>query len=147
MTGNNVRSFVIDASWGTVQISGQFYKKPYQPQLIYGRDTPEQGQRVFGIILWACSLINLSCERGPGVSTIQSAYELEASSGSSLHDHGLKVLDAKCHDTAGARVGEKYLCEVKFVSTADPTERLYFDIVALSRNGNNWQLTSGLCKR
>jgi hypothetical protein len=124
-----------------------FTKKPRHPQLISERDTREQGQRVFGIVLWACSLISLSCERGPGFSTIQSAYELEASSGSSLHDSGLKVLEAKCHDTAGEGVGQKYLCEVKFVSTADPTERLYFDIVAVSRNGNNWELKSGLCKR
>jgi hypothetical protein len=141
MIGNNVRSFVIDASWGTVQISGQFTKKPRH----CARDT--RGQRVFGIVLWACSLISLSCERSPDVSTIQSAYELEASSGSSLHDSGLKVLEAKCHDNVGERAGEKYLCEVKFISTGDPTERLYFDIVAVSRNGNNWELKSGLCKR
>jgi hypothetical protein len=147
MIGNNVRSFVIDASWGTVQISGEFYKKTRHPQLICERDTREQGQRVFGIVLWACSLISLSCEHGPGVSTIQSAYELEAASGSSLHDSGLKVLEAKCHDSAGKRAGEKYLCEVKFISTGDPTERLYFDIVAVSRNGSNWELKSGLCKR
>jgi hypothetical protein len=111
------------------------------------RGTRVQGQRVFGIVLWACSLISLSCECSPDVSTIQSAYGLEASSGSGLHDNGLKVLESKCHDTAGERAGENYLCEVKFISTGDPTERLYFDIVAVSRNGNDWKLTSGLCKR
>jgi hypothetical protein len=101
----------------------------------------------FGIVLWACSLINLSCGRTPNVSIIQSAYELEASSGNSLHDRGLRVLEAKCHNDAGGRAGDKFLCEVTFISTADPTGRLYFDIVAVARNGKDWELTSGLCKR
>jgi hypothetical protein len=101
----------------------------------------------FGIVLWACSLINLSCGRTPNVSIIQSAYELEASSGNSLHDRGLRVLEAKCHNDAGGRAGDKFLCEVTFISTVDPTGRLYFDIVAVARNGKDWELTSGLCKR
>jgi hypothetical protein len=101
----------------------------------------------FGIILWACSLTSLACEPGPDVSTIQSAYEIGASSSNGLHDSGLRVLEAKCHDYAGERAGDKFLCEVKFVSTDDPTERLYFDIVAVARNGNQWELTSGLYKR
>lgn len=101
----------------------------------------------FGIVAWACALIGLSCERFPNVSIIQSAYERESSAGSRLHDRELKVLEAKCHDNAGEPAGNKFLCEVTFISTADPTERLYFDIVAVARKGDNWELTSGLCKR
>lgn len=100
-----------------------------------------------GVAVWLCSLVGLACERMPNVSIIQSAYELEASSGSRLHDGGLRVLDAKCHDRPGERIGEKFLCEVTFISTADPNQRLYFDIVAVNRDGDHWKLTSGLCKR
>jgi hypothetical protein len=97
----------------------------------------------FGIVLWACSLIGFSCDRVPNVSIIQAAYEIEASAGSSLHDRGLRVLEAKCHDYNGGQ----FLCEVTFISDSDPTERLYFDIVAVTRKGDGWELTSGLCKR
>lgn len=34
-----------------------------------------------------------------------------------------------------------------FISKADPTERLYFDIVSVARDGDGWTLKSGLCKR
>lgn len=101
----------------------------------------------FSIVLWACSLISLACEPGPDVAIIQSAYELGAASANGLHDSGLRVLETKCHPDAGAGAGERFLCEVKFISTGDPTERLYFDIAAVERNGGQWQLTSGLCKR
>jgi tripartite-type tricarboxylate transporter receptor subunit TctC len=40
-----------------------------------------------------------------------------------------------------------FLCEVTFTSKDDPTERLYFDIVAVARAGDGWELKSGLCKR
>jgi hypothetical protein len=33
------------------------------------------------------------------------------------------------------------------ISKSDPTERLYFDIVAVARVGDEWTLKSGLCKR
>jgi hypothetical protein len=100
----------------------------------------------FGIVVWACSLIGLSCEQTPNVSTIQTAYEREASSGSALHDTGLRVLEAKCHDYPGERAGNRFLCEVTFISTNDPTQRLFFDIVAVTRKSDHWELTSGLCK-
>jgi hypothetical protein len=34
-----------------------------------------------------------------------------------------------------------------FVSKSDATERLYFDIVAVARASDGWELKSGLCKR
>jgi len=77
------------------------------------------------------------------ISIVQTAYEREASAGITLHDKGLKVLKTKCHDGAG----ERFLCEVMFVSNCDPTERLYFDIVAVARTRGGWELKSGLCKR
>jgi hypothetical protein len=96
-----------------------------------------------GFILWVCSLGGLSCDSVPTVPVVQAAYEREASAGSSLHDKGLKVLTTKCHDGAGGQ----FLCEVMFVSNGDPSERLYFDIVAVARTHDGWELKSGLCKR
>jgi hypothetical protein len=91
----------------------------------------------------ACSLIGWLCAPAPGAAIIQSAYEREASTGSTLHDIGLRVLEAKCHGSDAQR----YLCEVTFTASNDPDGRLYFDIVALARQNDNWTLTSGLCKR
>jgi hypothetical protein len=91
----------------------------------------------------ACSLTGWLCAPAPGATIIQGAYDREASAGSTLHDIGLRVLDAKCHDGEGGR----YLCEVTFTASDDPNGRLYFDIVALARSHDDWTLTSGLCKR
>jgi len=94
-------------------------------------------------VVWACSLVGLSCNSVPDMATIQTAYEREASSGSTLHDRGLRVLQAKCHDDSS----DRFLCEVMFVSNTDPNGRLYFDIVAVARMAEGWELKSGLCKR
>jgi hypothetical protein len=96
-------------------------------------------------VFWACSLAGLSCgaAAGPNVATIQSAYELESSSGSSLHDKGLKVLEANCDKP----VDDQFLCQVTFLSSDDPNQRLYFDVVAVTRSDRGWELKSGLCKR
>ena len=91
---------------------------------------------------WICALVSLSCSTMPGVAVIQSAYEREEEAGSKLHDKSLQVLEAKCHDDGT----DKYLCEVTFTSKADPTERLFFDIVAVARGSDGWELKSGLCK-
>jgi hypothetical protein len=92
---------------------------------------------------WMCSLLAMSCAV-PSVAVIQSAYEREETAGSKLHDKDLQVLQAKCHDNGGS---DGYLCEVTFVSKSDPTERLFFDIVAVARADNGWVLKSGLCRR
>jgi len=104
---------------------------------------------VFGLVIWACSLLGVSCgpATDPTVSTIQAAYQLESQSSGSRHDSGLKVVEAKCHDKASDSVESSFLCEVQFISTSDPAERLYFDIVAVTRTGDDWKLLSGLCKR
>ena len=94
-------------------------------------------------IAWACSLIGLSCGTLPDMAVIQTAYEREASAGSKLHDKDLRVLTAKCHDEGKG----PFLCEVMFVSNSDPNQRLYFDIVAVARTSDGWELKSGLCKR
>ena len=94
------------------------------------------------LVYWLFGFLPFA-EAVPGLSTIQGAYEREASSQSKLHDPGLKVLESKCH--AGA--GGPFLCEVKFVSVTDPSERLYFDIVTVARTAEGWELKSGLCKR
>jgi len=97
-----------------------------------------------GFILWACSLVGMSCGAStPGVAVIQSAYEREAANGSNLHDRGLRVLEASCDDGAAGR----FLCQVTFLSNDDPSQRLYFDVVAVARTGQGWKLESGLCKR
>jgi hypothetical protein len=90
----------------------------------------------------ACSLVGWLCAAAPDAAIIQAAYEREASAGGSLHDIGLRVLNAKCH---GGDSG--YLCEVTFTASGDPNGRLYFDIVALAHSNDAWTLTSGLCKR
>ncbi len=94
------------------------------------------------VVGWMWALLAISST--PDITTIQSAYEYEASSGSTLHDKGLQVLQAKCHDNNGS---DAFLCEVTFISKGDPSERLYFDIVAVARRGDRWELKSGLCKR
>jgi hypothetical protein len=94
------------------------------------------------LIMKTCMLAGLACG-APGVSTIQAAYEQEASQGSSLHDKNLRVIEANCDDPTGGR----YLCQVTFLSTDDPNQRLYFDVVAVVRGDRGWQLKSGLCKR
>jgi hypothetical protein len=96
-----------------------------------------------GFAAWTCTLIGLACAPVPDVAIIQSAYQREAGSASKTHDQGLRVVEAKCHDAKAA----DFLCEVTFTSTDDPTERLYFDIVAVARNATGWELKSGLCKR
>jgi hypothetical protein len=88
-----------------------------------------------------CALVAISCNSVPDIAAIQTAYEREAVAGSTLHDNGLQVLQAKCHDD----VADKFLCEVTFISRGDP-ERPYFDIVVVARAGDDWKLESGLCK-
>src|SRR5262245_6974180 len=94
-------------------------------------------------IIWTCSTVGLLCGSVPDMAVIQTAYEREASAGSKLHDKDLKLLQARCRD----RVDERFLCEVVFVSNSDPNQRLYFDIVAVTRSNDGWELKSGLCKR
>ena len=97
------------------------------------------------LVVWACTLARLSCDADtlPTVATIQSAYELEVSNGSSLHDKGLRVIEASCDPP----VGGQYLCQITFLSESDPNKRLYFDVLAVSRGEGGWKLKSGLCKR
>jgi hypothetical protein len=90
-----------------------------------------------------CSLVGWLCGAAPDAPVLQAAYEREAAAGSSLHDRGLRVLTAKCHGGDSGR----YLCEVTFTASGDPNGRLYFDIVAVVRQNDEWTLTSGLCKR
>ena len=92
---------------------------------------------------WMCALVGMSCASLPDVAVIQTAYEREASAGSKLHDKDLKVLQSKCHDDGT----DRWLCEVTFISQSDPSERLFFDIVAVARTADGWELKSGLCKR
>jgi hypothetical protein len=90
---------------------------------------------------WLCALVAMSCNSVPDIAAIQTAYEREASAGSTLHDGGLQVLQAKCHDDGT----DKFLCEVTFISKGDP-ERPYFDVVTVARAAEGWELKSGLCK-
>jgi len=92
---------------------------------------------------WICALTGLSCDALPDVAVIQSAYQREETAGSKLHDKDLQVLESKCHDDGA----DKYLCEVTFISRSDPSQRLFFDIVAVARAADGWELKSGLCKR
>jgi hypothetical protein len=91
---------------------------------------------------WMCALIALSCGAAPGAAIVQSAYDREQTAGSNLHDDSLQVLQAKCRDDGA----NKYLCEITFTSKNDPAKRPFFDIVAVARVADGWELTSGLCK-
>src|SRR5260370_17550733 len=92
---------------------------------------------------WICALVSISCRSVPDLVTIQSVYDREASAGSTLHDKGLQVLQAKCHDAST----DGFLCEITFISKGDPAERLYFDIVAVARAGDGWDFKSGPANR
>ena len=97
-------------------------------------------------LVWACSVVGISCGLLPDVAVIQTAYDREEAAGSTLHSKDLKVLQVKCHDNPGGLL----LCEVTFtVANAgqDSDQRLYFDVVAVARTPDGWALKSGLCRR
>lgn len=98
-------------------------------------------------IVWVCGLAGLSCASAdaaaPSVSIIQSAYEREAASGSKLHDKGLTVVKADCDNLGQGQ----FLCQMNYLSTADPDQKLYFDVMVVALTDDGWRLKSGLCKR
>ena len=95
--------------------------------------------------LWVCSLIGLSSgvDTAPTVAAIQAAYDQEASLGTSKHDNNLMLIEAKFDAGQNGR----FRCQVTYLSKDDPSERLYFDIVAIARVEQGWRLENGLCKR
>lgn len=114
--------------------------------MFIGRQPSLRLQRLLGhVALWASILVAFpSGGVAPlDVSVIQSAYELEAASGSPLHDAGLRVIEAVCDGAPK----DGYLCQVTFLSNDDPSQRLYFDVVVIVRNGRKWIFESGLCKQ
>ena len=92
-------------------------------------------------VKWLCALVAISCNSAPDITAIRTAYEREASADSAFHDTSLQVLQAKCRGADN----DKFLCEVTFMSKGD-RERPYFDIVTVAREGDAWELKSGLCK-
>src|SRR4051794_9812228 len=100
---------------------------------------------MWDFVFWTCALGTLHCGTAavPDAATIQSVYEREAANGSSLHDKDLRVIEATCNESAG----DQYSCQVTFLSNDDPRQQLYFDVVSVVRNGYDWQLRSGLCRR
>ena len=92
---------------------------------------------------WICALVALSCGTAtPGPAVVQSAYDRELTKGSKLHDDSLQVLQAQCRDDGT----NKYLCEITFISKNDSAKRPFFDVVAITRVADGWDLKSGLCK-
>ena len=63
---------------------------------------------MFGRVIWACSLLGVSC--GPAtdstMSTIQAAYQLESQSSGSRHDSGLKKPNATTRPALVARFNQ-----------------------------------------
>jgi hypothetical protein len=99
------------------------------------------------IALWACSHVGVACgpvQQTPTMANIQAAYSREAAAGSKLHDPGLRLIEAQCD---GKPSKGRYLCQVTFLSKSDPTQRLYYDIVAVAPITDGWELKSGLCKQ
>jgi hypothetical protein len=78
------------------------------------------------------------------MAVIQVGNDREISAGSTLHDKGCGSLRQSATPKAPTGVS----CgQVTYLSTRDPIQRLYFDIVAVARRGEEWELKSGLCKR
>jgi hypothetical protein len=100
---------------------------------------------MWDFVIWTCALGAMQCGTvaAPDAATIQSVYEREAANGSSLHDKGLRVIEATCNEPAN----DQYFCQVTFLSNDDPRQQLYFDVVSVVRAGHEWQLRSGLCRR
>ena len=99
------------------------------------------------LAIWLCSTVGAECNLGtvPNLMIIQAAYDREVTNTNSLHDKNLKVLEAKCEDK---RPDGRFLCQVTYLSTEDPTQRLYFDIVDVAPlPSGGWELKSGLCRR
>lgn len=90
-----------------------------------------------------CAALSCDCLARPDASIIQSVYDSEAANGSPLHDRDLRVIGASCNIAAEG----EYLCQVTFLSNADPNKRLYFDIVSIDQTYHGWKLRSGLCRR
>lgn len=101
---------------------------------------------VLALASWVCSGTGYLCDL-PDTAIIQQAYEQESAAASSLHDRGLRVLNAACGQAKAGDKASDYLCEVTFTSAADPDQRLYFDVIRIVRIDGGWQLASGLCKR
>jgi hypothetical protein len=92
---------------------------------------------------WVCKLLVMICNASPDVAIIQAAYDKADAAAGVLHDKGLRVVNAKCHDSGV----DAFLCEVSFISTSDVAQLLDFDIVAVARTDEGWVLRSGLCRR
>lgn len=107
--------------------------------------TIERDMGLGSILIWTCSLAGVSCGSlaTPDIAIIQAAYDQEEAIGSTLHDRGLRIVEASCD----APVGERSLCQVTFLSKDDPDQRLYFDVIAVDGRNGRWTLASGLCKR
>ncbi len=95
------------------------------------------------VAMAACSFLSLFCGPLPSAPAIQEAYEREATAANSLHDPGLRIVEASCDALSKGQ----FLCQVMFLAKDDPTQRLYFDIVGVAPAGDGFRLTSGLCKR
>jgi hypothetical protein len=97
------------------------------------------------LLAWLCSLASLFCgaPAKPDLSTLQLTYDREEAGGSTLHDKGLRLVEASCNTPSDG----KSLCQVTFLSKDDPDQRLYFDVIAVANRNGRWELESGLCKR
>lgn len=81
---------------------------------------------------------------GPGLATVQSAYDLARADGRDRHFDDLKIHQADCQSLGEAR----YVCQIAYLLENDPQAgRLYFTIVSLERSATgSWILKSGLCR-
>jgi hypothetical protein len=97
------------------------------------------------VLVWICSLAGLFCgaPARPDLTSLQLTYDREEAQGSTLHDKGLRIVEASCEAPSDGRS----LCQVTFLSKDDPDERLYFDVIAVAQRNGRWELQSGLCKR
>ena len=80
----------------------------------------------------------------PTLGIVQAAYDREQGRSDIKHDKDLVITSVQCSSGKSER---EYLCWVNFISRADPTETVYFDVAAVAEIETGWTLKSGLCRR
>lgn len=96
------------------------------------------------ILLAVCWAGPAAAAAEPSVAIVQAAYEREAYRNTAKHDKNLLVITAECNT---GKIEGQHLCWITFTSKTDPAQTLYYDVAGLENEGNDWTLTSGMCRR
>lgn len=80
--------------------------------------------------------------RVPDVAVIQTAYADAEAEAQGRHAKDLVIESAECYPLAAG----SFMCQVSYTHHAEPSGRVYFDVVTLTGTGAGWTLVSGLCR-